>query len=117
MKAGAYFSAATAGLIVVSWLLLRLGFTTPAERNALLISAGVAWGVQLATFAIARGAGHRNLMISWGMGTALRLVVLVFYAFLVAPAFGLPRTAALMSLVTFLFVSMIIEPFLLAYDR
>lgn len=117
MKAGAYFAAATAGLIVVSWLLLRLGFSSAADRQALLVSAGVAWVVQLASFAIARGSSRRNLVVSWGIGTVLRMIVLGFYAFLVAPALGLPLSAALVSLVTFFFVSMLVEPLLLAYDR
>ncbi len=117
MKAGAYFAAATAGLIAVSWLLLRLGFNSPADGNALLMSAAAAWVVQIATFAIARRAAHRNLMVGWAIGTVLRLLALALYAFLVAPALGLPRSAALVSLVTFFFVSMLVEPLLLAYDR
>ncbi len=117
MKAGAYFAAATAGLIGVSWLVLRLGFHSPADANALFTSAAVAFAVQIATFAVARRAAHRNLMVGWGIGTVLRLLALVLYAFLVAPALGLPRSAALVSLVTFFFVSMLVEPLLLAYDR
>ncbi len=117
MKAGAYFAAATAGLIALSWLLLRLGFNSPADGKALLMSAAVAWVVQIATFTIARRAAHRNLMVGWAIGTVLRVIVLVLYAFLVAPAFGLPRSAALVSLVTFFFLSMLVEPLLLAHDR
>jgi hypothetical protein len=36
---------------------------------------------------------------------------------LVVPALGLPRSAALVSVVMFMFLSMLIEPLLLAYDR
>ena len=79
--------------------------------------AAVALVVQNATFVFARQAGERNMMIGWVLGTVLRVLVLVAYAFLVAPALGLPLSAALMSLVTFLFVSMLVEPLLLAYDR
>ena len=117
MKAVTLFTAATAGLIGVAWLLLGLGFSTPADGRALRTSAAVALVVQIATFVFARQAGERNLMIGWVLGTVLRVLVLVAYAFLVVPALGLPLSAALMSLVTFLFVSMLVEPLLLAYDR
>jgi hypothetical protein len=59
----------------------------------------------------------RNLMLGWGIGAVLRVVVLAVYALLIVPALGLPGAAALVSLVTFMFLSMLIEPLLLAYDR
>jgi hypothetical protein len=57
------------------------------------------------------------MMVGWGVGTLVRVLSLVLYALIVVPAYGLPRSAALVSLVTFLFVSMLVEPLLLAYDR
>jgi Mg/Co/Ni transporter MgtE len=77
----------------------------------------VAIAVQLVSFAIARRMPLRNLMLGWGIGAVLRVVVLAVYALLVVPALGLPSAAALVSLVTFMFLSMLIEPLLLAYDR
>ena len=117
MKAGTWFAAATAALIVTAYLLLQLGFESPADSHALRISGMVAMAVQLASFTIARRMPVSNLMLGWGIGTLLRVVVLTFYALLVVPAVGLPRSAALVSVVIFMFVSMLIEPFLLAYDR
>ena len=117
MKAGTYFTAVTAALIVASYLILQLGFDSPADARALRTSAVVALAVQLVTFAIARRSAVRNLMVAWGIGTLLRVVVLAVYALLVVPALALPRSAALVSLVTFMFVSMLVEPLLLAYDR
>lgn len=117
MKAGIYFASASAALIAIGYLLLQLGFDSPGDSRALTTSAMVAIAVQLASFAIARRMPARSLMVGWGIGTLLRALVLVVYALLIVPALGLPSSAALMSLVTFMFVSMLVEPLLLAYDR
>ena len=117
MKAGTYFAAATAALIALSYLLLQLGFDSTGDARALKTSAAVALAVQIATFAIARRSAVKNLMLAWGLGAVLRVAALTIYALLVVPALALPRPAALVSLVTFMFVSMLIEPLLLAYDR
>ena len=117
MKAGTYFTAATIALIVIAYMLLQLGFDSPGDSRALRISGMVAMAVQLVSFTIARRMPVSNLMLGWGLGTLLRVLVLTLYALLVVPALGLPRSAALVSVVTFMFVSMLIEPLLLAYDR
>lgn len=116
MKAGAYFAVATAALIGIGYFLLQLGFTSPAEHGAIQISALLAVAVQMVTFVIARKAS-RNMMVGWGVGTLVRVLSVVLYALIVVPAYGLPRSAAMVSLVIFLFVSMLVEPLLLAYDR
>ena len=117
MKAGAWFALATLALIALSYPLLRMGFASPLEAEAVRTSAVLALAVQLVTFAIARVMARRNMIVGWGVGAALRLLALTVYALLVAPSLGLPRSAALVSLVVFLFLSMLIEPLLLAYDR
>ncbi len=117
MKAATYFAAATAGLILVAWLLLALGFSSSADARALRVSAAVALVVQIATFTLARRAPPQNMIFAWVLGAAVRFLTLVTYAFLVVPAFALQRSTALVSLVTFLFASMLVEPLLLAYDR
>jgi hypothetical protein len=116
MKAGAYFAVATAALIGIGYFLLQLSFKSPAEHRAIQISALLALAVQIATFVIGRKAS-KNMMVGWGIGTLVRVLAVVLYAFIVAPAYALPMTAALISLVIFLFVSMLVEPLLLAYDR
>lgn len=117
MKAGAWFALATLALIALSYPLLRMGFTSAHEAEAVRMSAVLALAVQLVTFAIARATARRNMIVGWGVGAALRLLALTVYALLVAPSLGLPRSAALVSLAVFLFLSMLIEPLLLAYDR
>ena len=117
MKAGTYFAAATAALIAIGYMLLQLGFDSPGDSHALRVSGIVAMAVQIVSFTIARRMPVSNLMLGWGLGTLLRVLVLTVYALLVVPALGLPRSAALVSVVMFMFLSMLIEPFLLAYDR
>ena len=116
MKAGAYFAVATAALIGIAYFLLQLSFKSLAEHRAIQISAFLALAVQMVTFVIARKAS-KNMMVGWGIGTLVRVLAIVLYALLVAPAYGLPMSAALISLVVFLFISMLVEPLALAYDR
>ena len=117
MKAAAFFALATLALIALSYPLLRMGFASAHDAEAVRTSAVLALAVQLATFAVARLMARRNMIVGWGVGAALRLLALTIYALLVAPSLGLPRSAALVSLAVFLFLSMLIEPLLLAYDR
>lgn len=116
MKAGAYFAVATATLIGIAYFLLQLSYKSPAEHRAIQMSALLALAVQMVTFVIARKAS-KNMMIGWGVGTLVRVLSVILFALIVAPAYGLPLSAALISLVIFLFVSMLVEPLLLAYDR
>jgi hypothetical protein len=117
MKAAGLFALATLALIALSYPLLRMGFPMSRDVAALRTSALLAFAIQIVTFAIARVMARRNLIVGWGIGAALRLLALTIYALLVAPSLGLPRASALVSLAIFLFLSMLIEPPLLAYDR
>lgn len=87
----------------------------------MLISAGLAFAVQLGSYALLRparpGKGAPGaLLLRWGIGAVLRLFVLVLYAPL-ARIINISLEAALVSLVTFFFVTMMAEPLLLEYDR
>lgn len=117
MKAAAWFALATVALIALAYPLLRMGFASSHDADAVRASAVLALVVQLATFAVARIMSRRHLVVGWGVGAVIRLFSLAVYAFVVAPALGLPRAAALVSFALFLFLSMLIEPPLLAYDR
>jgi hypothetical protein len=115
------FAAVSAALIVIATIVLRTYFTTVVEHRAMLVSAGLAFAVQLGSYALLRPArsGHGapgDLLIRWGMGAGLRLLVLVLYAPLARVMF-LALDAALVSLVTFFFMTMMAEPLLLEYDR
>ncbi|MFL5464968.1 MAG: hypothetical protein ACJ8AB_14180 [Gemmatimonadaceae bacterium] len=87
----------------------------------MLISAGLAFAVQLGSYALLRPArpgrgAPGELLLRWGMGAVLRFFVLVLYAPL-ARVVNISLEAALVSLVTFFFMTMMAEPLLLEYDR
>jgi hypothetical protein len=120
-RALGYFAGISAALIIIATVVLRTYFRTVDEHKAMLISAGLAFAVQLGSYALLRparaGRGKPGeLLIRWAIGAVLRLFVLVLYAPL-ARIINLSVEAALVSLVTFFFMTMMAEPLLLEYDR
>ena len=120
-RAIAYFAGISATLIVVATIILRTYFRTVEEHDAMLVSAGLAFAVQLSAYALLRPSRTRGepageLLIRWALGAGLRFVVLVLYAPL-ARILNISLEAALVSLVTFFFLTMMAEPLLLEYDR
>ena len=120
-RAISFFAGVSAALIITATIILRSYFRTVTEHNAMLVSAGLAFAVQLGSYALLRPAragkgAPGELMIRWGIGAVLRLFVLVLYAPLARIMF-LSLDAALVSLVTFFFLTMMAEPLLLEYDR
>jgi hypothetical protein len=120
-RALGFFAGVSAALIIVATIILRTYFRTVGEHHAMLISAGLAFAVQLGSYALLRPArpgkgAPGELLIRWGIGAVLRLFVLILYAPLARIMF-LPLDAALVSLVTFFFLTMMAEPLLLEYDR
>ena len=116
-----FFAGVSGALIVVATIVLRTFFRTVPEHKAMLVSAGLAFAVQLGSYALLRPArGNRGapgaLLFRWGVGALIRFVVLVVYAPLARVMF-LPLDASLVSLVTFFFLTMMAEPLLLEYDR
>jgi hypothetical protein len=120
-RAISYFAGVSAALIITATIILRMYFRTVEQHNAMLVSAGLAFAVQLGSYALLRPArpGHGapgELMLRWGIGAVMRFVVLVLYA-PIARVVNLSLEAALVSLVTFFFMTMMAEPLLLEYDR
>ncbi len=120
-RALSFFAGISAALIIVATIVLRTYFRTVNQHDAMLVSAGLAFAVQLGSYALLRPArpGHGapgELLLRWGVGAVLRLFVLVLYAPL-ARIMNLSVEAALVSLVTFFFLTMMAEPLLLEYDR
>jgi len=120
-RALGYFAGISAALIIISTVVLRTYFRTVDQHNAMLVSAGLAFAVQLGSYALLRparaGRGKPGeLLIRWAIGAVMRLFVLVLYAPL-ARIINLSVEAALVSLVTFFFMTMMAEPLLLEYDR
>ena len=120
-RALSFFAGVSGALIIICTIILRTYFRTVEQHHAMLLSAGLAFAVQLGSYALLRPArpgkgAPGELMIRWGIGAVLRLFVLVLYAPL-ARIINLSLDAALVSLVTFFFVTMMAEPLLLEYDR
>ena len=69
--------------------------------------------MQSVTFAIARLVARENVIAGWGLGVVLRFATVAFWAFLGIKALGIPSAPALLSLVTFYFVSTLVEPLFL----
>lgn len=114
MKRSLYFAAACLGIIGAMWAVSALLFTDALVRRGLAIAAGVAFGVQMITFQIARLAARKqNVIAGWGIGVALRFVALAIFALVAVPRLGLPLASALVGLAFFLFVSTLIEPLFL----
>ena len=120
-RALGFFAGVSAALIITATLILRMYFRSVEQHNAMLVSAGLAFAVQLGSYALLRPArpGHEvpgELMLRWGIGAVMRFFVLVLYA-PIARIVNLSLDAALVSLVTFFFMTMMAEPLLLEYDR
>jgi hypothetical protein len=113
MKATLLFAAAVVLIVFGGGLLLAIPFSSPSERRAIEVSGVVALVVQLFGFAIARSVSTQQFYSGWIIGTALRFVTVFAYAFVAVKLLGMPAPAALLSLVTFLFVSTLVEPKLL----
>ncbi|HSJ65899.1 MAG TPA: hypothetical protein VK922_18600 [Gemmatimonadaceae bacterium] len=112
MRATAAFGLAAGVLIAVVAAVLARIYDTPDEVRSIVVSAVVAFGVQLLTFALLKLAGPKNVMAAWGVGAIVRLVTLVVYMVVIVSAVGLTANAPLF-LAVFLFLTMVIEPLLL----
>lgn len=102
-------------LAVTGWL-LSLGFRSDAERHALKVSAALAIAVQIGAFGLVQWSGRQHALVGWGLGVILRGTALVVYGLFFAKVLGLPLPAALVGFAVFLFVSMLLESLLLAYE-
>jgi hypothetical protein len=109
----AKFFAIVVVLIAGSAWAMSLGFTGPGDAQAIRTSAVIALVVQVVTFAMVRLADSSNVLVGWGIGALVRMVVLIGYALLVVQALDLPPAAALISMVTFFFLCTLVEPLLL----
>jgi hypothetical protein len=108
----AFIVVAAAITVGGAWGLSFLSLA-PEVQRAVWSSAVIALGVQVLAFAIARPFVATNPVAGWGLGSLLRMGVLVLHALVGTKALGLETGPALMSLVGFLFVTMLVEPLFL----
>ena len=109
MKVFAWY-ALTAALVIAALATAALAFAGIMGRRVVLVSAALALAVQLVTFAVARRFGRDRIMLGWGLGSLLRFAALVLYGVVVARLWRAPVAPALLSFVTFLFVTTMVEP-------
>ena len=114
MKKFAIFAVATAALVTIAAWVLTYAFPTAEDCHAIVVSAAIAYVVQLVSFLIARAWAATNVVAGWGLGMLIRFAVLAMYALFGASLLGLTPTAALVSLAAFFFVSTLLEPVLLS---
>lgn len=107
------FAAAVLLIVLGCGLLLAIPFSSPDERRAIEASGVVALVVQVFGFAIVRAVSTQSFYSGWIIGASLRFVTLIAYGIVAVKLLGMPAPAALVSLVTFLFVSTLVEPKLL----
>jgi hypothetical protein len=108
------FTAAQAVVVAVLALVLsRFVWTDAASVHAITVSAWVAFVVQIVTFSICKLVAQQNVIAGWGLGALLRFATVAVWALLGIKALALPPNPALLSLVTFFFVSTLIEPLFL----
>jgi len=102
----------TAVISGLAWL-VTLRWSDPMTTRAIWSSAAIASVVQLVGFAVARPLMRENPIAGWGLGSIVRFAAVVIHAVLGVPALRVPSGTALVSLVGFLFVTMLFEPLFL----
>jgi hypothetical protein len=107
------FMLASLGVMAAAGGLLLLVFPGRHSATAIAASAAVALLVQLVAFTILRRLRGQTVFIGWGIGSVLRLAALGCYALLLGRGTALPVVPGLISLATFLFATMVLEPLLL----
>lgn len=113
MKRTGVFLLASAGVIGLAGALLLLVFPGRPGLVAIGVSAAIALCVQVVAFSILRSFRDQSVFVGWGIGSVLRLGVLVAYALIAVRSGALPAVPALLSLATFLFATMFLEPLFL----
>ena len=114
MKAMAWFSGSVVAIVLVSGVMLAIPFSSTPDRGAIRSSALVAVIAQVFAFAIARAFGTKSFLAGWVVGVVLRFATLVVYGIVAVRVLAMPAPAALISLVTFLFLSTLAETKFLA---
>lgn len=111
MRPALAFGALAAVLVLGgAWGIVAL---RPDLAREVWSSAVIAFGVQLLAFAVARPFVATNPVAGWGLGSLIRFAVVVVHALVGIKALGLQSGPALVSLVAFLFVTMLVEPLFL----
>lgn len=113
MKAALLFSVVGAALMAAAGAVLAHFYTGAGERRAIVLSALVAFVVQLVAFAMLRLAAKEHIIAAWGLAALLRFLVFGVWALVLVKSLGIPAGAAMVSMAVFLFASTLVEPLFL----
>jgi len=104
------------GAVVIAALVWAAGaaMAPPADRRGVTAGVAVGLGFQLLLVAVTTAALPRSRMAAYGLGMLGRFVLVVAAALAIVPATGLPPVPMLLSLVTVLFATTLLEPVLFA---
>lgn len=101
---------ATSALVTVSVAYALAVWVWPSVPGAVVLSAGVAYIVQVVAFIILGTSRGDRVIAAWASGTLLRFVTVLLTAFFVARSGVFPTAPVLLSLVGFLFLLSLLEP-------
>jgi hypothetical protein len=105
--------AAVAGIAAVVFLLASL-MVPPASRRAVAIGVGAGAAWQALVLTVTLTALPHNRLAAFGVGMLARFLLVALAALVAVPALKLPPAPVLLSLVTVLFATTLIEPVLFA---
>ena len=109
----AIFAAVT---LAAAALVLAAGtaLVAPTDRRGVVAGVALAAGFQLLVFALTLAAFPANAVAAFGVGMLARLVLVITAGMVLVPATGLPAMPTLLSMVTVLFATTLVEPVLFA---
>lgn len=107
------FAVVSGVVIGLAALVLGLVFGGDAGQRAIIVSAAIAWVVQMMAFVIALRLRGWNVIAAWTLGMLLRLGALMVYGLVGVRALSLAPDAALVSMAVFFFLSTLTEPWFL----
>jgi hypothetical protein len=103
---------ALAGVVLIAavvWLVGR-AMVSPAGSRGVAVGAAIAAAWQVLVLAVVAIALPGNRLIAHGVGMLARLALVVAAGLVIVPATGLPQAPTLLTLVTVLFATTLIEP-------
>jgi hypothetical protein len=104
------------GIAVIAAAVLGAGaaMVRPEERHAVVVGVALAAGWQAVVFLVTAVALGHNRLAAFGVGMLSRLLLVMAAALVAVPALGVPAAPMLLSLVTVLFLTTLIEPVVFA---
>lgn len=107
------FAAVTAVIAFGGAWVIDIVIEDAGLGRSIWTSAVIAVMVQVGSFVVIWPIVTKNAVAGWGVGSAIRFVAVIVYALVGEKVLGVEGGPALLSLVTFLFASMLVEPLFL----